>query len=102
MVDTASGVLCFTVSKAHDFHVFWFRREQVQVVQWGGEPTKPVEVTEGGLRLSPRRSFEAWKQEVRGKSLPWTQSEIEASSELRATLMSLLLAGEPRPGDKLR
>ena len=92
MTTTASGVLCFTASKVHDFHVLWFRTEQVHAVQWAGEPTKPVKVTEGDLRLSPRKSFEVWKQEVRGKSEAWTQPEIEAAAELRATIMSLLLA----------
>ena len=91
LTGTASGVLCFTASRAHDFHVIWFRAEQAQVVQWGGEPTKPVEFDGDRQRLSPRRSFEVWKEEVRGKSQTWTPAEIEAAAELRATLMSLLL-----------
>ena len=89
--ETSSGVLCFTVSKAHNVHVLWFRPEQVQVVHWSGDPNKPVTLDSGVSRLSPRKSFELWKQEVRGKSHPWTQPEIEAAAELRATLMSLLL-----------
>jgi two-component system, chemotaxis family, sensor kinase Cph1 len=60
-------------------------------VKWGGEPTKPVEFDGDRQRLSPRRSFEVWKEEVRGKSESWTPAEIEAAVELRATLMSLLL-----------
>lgn len=92
LTDTASGVLCFTVSRAHNFHVLWFRTEQVQVVHWSGEPSKPVHFDGEALRLSPRRSFEIWKEEVRGKSQAWLQTEIEAAAELRATLMSLLLA----------
>ncbi len=90
--DTASGVLCFTASRAHNLHVFWFRTEQVQVMKWGGEPTKPVEIEGDTMRLSPRKAFEIWKEEVRGKSQSWLQPEIEAAAELRATLMSLLLA----------
>jgi chemotaxis family two-component system sensor kinase Cph1 len=90
-VNTASGVLCFTASRAHNVHVFWFRTEQVQIVEWGGEPTKPIDIDGDTLRLSPRKSFEKWKQEVYGKSEPWLQPEIEAAAELRATLMSLLL-----------
>lgn len=97
-VDTASGILCFTASRAHKFHVIWFRPEQLQVVKWGGEPTKPVEFDGTNLRLSPRRSFEVWKEEVRGKSQVWTQSEIEAAVELRATLMSLLLSKDDPAG----
>ncbi len=91
-VDTASGVLCFTVSKAKNFHVLWFRTEQVQVVKWGGDPNKATQADGAPLRLSPRKSFEIWKQEVRGKSEAWSQPEIEAAAELRATLMSLLLS----------
>jgi light-regulated signal transduction histidine kinase (bacteriophytochrome) len=91
LTDTARGVLGLTVSQAHDFHVFWFRTEQVQVMTWGGEPTKAVEFDGDSMRLSPRKSFEIWKQEVRGKSQAWLQPEIEAAAELRATLMSLLL-----------
>ncbi len=91
LVDAASGVLCFTVSRQHGFHVIWFRTEQVRVVKWGGEPTKPVEFDGTRSRLSPRRSFEIWKEDVRGKSETWTPGEIEAAAELRATLMSLLL-----------
>jgi light-regulated signal transduction histidine kinase (bacteriophytochrome) len=90
--DTASGALCFTVSRAHDFHVMWFRTEQVQVVSWGGDPNKPAEPVTGSERLNPRKSFEVWKQEVKGQSKAWTQSEIDASAELRSTLMSLMLS----------
>ncbi len=88
---TASGVIAFTASRAHNVHVFWFRTEQVQIVEWGGEPTKAVEIDGETARLSPRKSFEKWKQEVHGKSQPWLQTEIEAAAELRATMMSLLL-----------
>jgi chemotaxis family two-component system sensor kinase Cph1 len=90
LTDTASGVLCFTASRVRDFHVIWFRTEQVQEVRWGGEPAKPVEFDGSRLRLGPRRSFEVWKEEVRGKSQAWRPAEIEAAAELRSTLMSLL------------
>jgi two-component system, chemotaxis family, sensor kinase Cph1 len=88
--DTASGVLCFTASRDRNFHVIWFRTEQVQEVRWAGEPTKPVAFDGSRLRLGPRRSFEVWKEEVRGQSQAWRPAEIEAAAELRSTLMSLL------------
>jgi light-regulated signal transduction histidine kinase (bacteriophytochrome) len=92
LADTASGVLCFTASRSCDFHVLWFRTEQVQEVRWAGEPTKPAEFDGSRLRLGPRRSFEVWKEEVRGKSHAWKPAEIEAAADLRSTLMSLLSA----------
>jgi chemotaxis family two-component system sensor kinase Cph1 len=51
-----------------------------------------VEFDGSRSRLGPRRSFEVWKEEVRGKSQAWTPAEIEAAAELRSTLMSLLLS----------
>lgn len=102
ITDAASGVLCFTASRAHNFHVIWFRTEQVNVVKWAGEPTKAVDFDGDPLRLSPRRSFEVWKENVRGKSQAWTPSEIEAAAELRATLMSVLLSKEPDASGAVR
>jgi light-regulated signal transduction histidine kinase (bacteriophytochrome) len=52
----ASRVIAFTASRAHNVHVFWFRTEQVRVVEWGGEPTKAVEIDGESARLSPRKS----------------------------------------------
>jgi two-component system, chemotaxis family, sensor kinase Cph1 len=96
--DTASGVLCFTASRDRDFHILWFRTEQVREVRWAGEPDKPAAFDGSRLRLGPRRSFEVWKQEVRGQSQAWRPAEIEAAAELRSTLISMISAkGEGKP-----
>ena len=60
----------------------WFRPEVIQAVNWGGDRTKPVEA-EAGERLRPRHSFAVWKEEVRGRSRPWTPSDIEAADGLQ-------------------
>src|SRR3954447_12097010 len=58
----------------------------------GGDPWKPVETEEaGGMRVHPRKSFEAWKETVRGRSLPWRQSEIESAGELRNAVIGVVL-----------
>lgn len=68
-----------------------FRPEWVHEVRWAGDPRKPVELRlePDGLeaRLSPRGSFEEWKQAVRGRSRPWQVSEIEAMADLRAAVV---------------
>jgi light-regulated signal transduction histidine kinase (bacteriophytochrome) len=90
--ETASGILAVSISKLYSSYIFWFRPEVVRTVQWGGDPTKPVETdSTGALRIHPRRSFEAWKETVRGRSLPWRQSEIESAGELRNAVIGVVL-----------
>jgi len=85
----ASGLLVVSIFLKHtSYHILWFRPEVVQSVNWAGNPHKPVTVDNNGKsRLSPRKSFELWKETVSGKSSPWEKVEIEAALELRNTLM---------------
>jgi light-regulated signal transduction histidine kinase (bacteriophytochrome) len=70
----------------------WFRPEVVQTVSWGGNPNKLVEVLDNGeVRMSPRKSFAAWQETVRGQSLPWKACEIEAALELRSAIVGRVL-----------
>ena len=94
--DVASGLLTFALP---DARLMWFRPEVIQTVNWGGDPTKPVDA-EAGTRLRPRHSFALWKQEVCGRSRAWTPSDLEAADELqrRATEIDIerRLASEQR------
>lgn len=87
----ASGLLSISISKAHSSFILWFRPEIVQTVKWGGNPEKPVREEAGALRLHPRRSFEIWKETVRGRSLAWDRSEVEAVKELRNAIVGIVL-----------
>ncbi len=88
----ASGVLALEISQFHQNYIFWFRPEVLQTVNWGGNPTKPVEVTDDGeTRLSPRKSFERWQETVQGCSLPWKPYEIEIVTELRSLIVGVIL-----------
>lgn len=87
----ASGLLAIPISKKN--YVLWFRPEVIQTVNWGGNPNQAFEVnsTEQGLRLSPRKSFELWKETVRLKSLPWKAVEVKAALELRKAIINIVL-----------
>ena len=84
--DHASGLLALTISAEEPFLILWFRAEQVEVVEWAGNPHKAAAGEPGGA-LSPRKSFEAWSQTVRGRSRGWTAIEVEAAQRLRQTLL---------------
>jgi light-regulated signal transduction histidine kinase (bacteriophytochrome) len=90
--NVASGLMALSISKSQKNYILWFRPEVVQTVNWGGNPHKPVEVTvNGGTRLSPRKSFELWKETVLLKSLPWKSYQVNAALELRSAIIGVVL-----------
>lgn len=86
-----SGLLAISVSKEPRDFIMWFRPELVASVTWAGDPTKPVELGPLGDRLTPRKSFAAWTQLVRGRSDPWTPPDSEAAFDLRLSLLEVVL-----------
>ncbi|MEM6727025.1 MAG: HWE histidine kinase domain-containing protein [Pseudomonadota bacterium] len=89
--DRASGLLVLPVSRKPRDYIVLFRREIARSVTWAGNPQKPVEMGPNGIRLTPRKSFEAWQQIVRGTSEPWTPLEVSAADALRVTLLEVVL-----------
>jgi two-component system, chemotaxis family, sensor kinase Cph1 len=89
--DVASGLIALSVSKTPRDYVLWFRPEVIRTVTWAGDPNKPVETTMDGQRISPRKSFAAWRESVRFHSDPWRGVEVEAAKTLRLSLMEVIL-----------
>lgn len=87
----AAGILALPVSRTPRDYIILFRKELVQTVNWAGEPNKTMEVGPHGPRLTPRKSFELWREEVRGQSAPWTQAELDAADAMRITLLEVVL-----------
>ncbi len=75
------------------------RKEQIETIHWGGKPDK--EYTSGplGPRLTPRGSFDVWKEIVRGTSEPWTADQRELAQQLRDELVR---AGAARVAEMTR
>ena len=90
LADTASGVLAVPVGR--DDFLAWFRPETLREVTWGGNPyLSKTEQTDAGPRLSPRRSFAAWSETVRGTSTPWRDHEVAAAQALAGHLAAATL-----------
>ncbi|WP_370247832.1 SpoIIE family protein phosphatase [Nocardioides sp.] len=94
---TAAGVLL--VGDAERW-LMWLRPEQPEVVDWGGDPTnKRLADAEGAqVRLSPRRSFEKWREVTSGRSRPFAPWELRAAADLGRHLDEALVrrSGEQR------
>lgn len=85
---TGSGVLAVTLSAEEPWLLLWFRVEQVEIVNWAGNPHKAAGPDAHGP-LTPRASFDAWQETVSGHARDWTLPEIDAAMRLRAALLDV-------------
>jgi light-regulated signal transduction histidine kinase (bacteriophytochrome)/CheY-like chemotaxis protein len=90
-VDRAAGLLVLPISRLTQDYLVFFRHETAHAVTWAGRPDKLHEVGPDGPRISPRKSFTAWREIVRGKSTIWTMAELAAAEMIRITLLEIVL-----------
>ncbi|MEM7695906.1 MAG: HWE histidine kinase domain-containing protein [Pseudomonadota bacterium] len=89
--DRVAGVLAIPVSRSPRDYLVFFRREVAQSVMWAGDPKKPAKLGPNGLRLTPRKSFDAWREVVRGSATAWTPAEVRTAQSLRVTFLEVIL-----------
>lgn len=87
--ETACGLLAVPLTTTKGGWILWFRPELVRSISWGGQPNKPFEAD--GMRISPRKSFEAWKEIVSLHSMPWESAQIAAAVELRRLVSDVMM-----------
>jgi diguanylate cyclase (GGDEF)-like protein len=81
-----SGALLLPLMPSTDDAILWFRPELSRTIIWGGNPNKPAEADPRTGRMSPRESFAAWKEIVRGRSAPWQEADLALARELRTAI----------------
>ncbi|HEV2079035.1 MAG TPA: GAF domain-containing protein [Allosphingosinicella sp.] len=82
------GMLAAVVDADRRVLVIWFRVEQIETVEWAGNPHKQ-DSSDPTVPLSPRHSFETWTEKVSGSSTEWQMEEIEAAEAFQAGLREL-------------
>ncbi len=82
----ASGLLAVTMSTEEPIILMWFRAEEIEQLNWAGNPHKAVSLDPQAI-LTPRTSFEAWSEIVRGRSQRWTLNEVEAANRLKRIML---------------
>lgn len=85
----ASGLLSLKISE--NKYIFWFRPEEVQVVNWGGNPQNKAFYNEEEQRLSPRKSFDKWSENLTGISKSWHELDRNIARSLRENVSHVLL-----------
>lgn len=89
--ERAAGVLAVPISRVPRDYILFFRQEVPRTVTWAGDPNKPAQLGAHGARLTPRKSFEAWREVVRGQSMPWSETERQVAESLRVTLLEIVV-----------
>jgi chemotaxis family two-component system sensor kinase Cph1 len=87
----ASGLLAVPISAAQGEYLLWFRTERVRTITWGGDPSKAVVAGASPEDLSPRRSFEQWRQLVEGTCEPWSGPDLAAARSIGAAVADFVL-----------
>ncbi|WP_341524262.1 ATP-binding protein [Pseudomonas sp. G.S.17] len=88
LAKSVSGVLSVSISVLHSNFLIWFKCEQARTVHWAGRPEKAIDQSGS---LSPRQSFDLWKQKVEGFSTSWDATELEGVAELRLAVLGIVL-----------
>lgn len=91
--EQAAGVLCIAFSHSHRNYLMIFRRERRHDVKWAGEPSKVQTGGQSMPRLSPRRSFDVFTESIRGRSRPFTPSDLRVAEAIHSGLTGLLIRG---------
>lgn len=97
-VFNVAGILAVPMSKSARDYLMFFRSEESRTVEWGGDPTKAKGPL--GDRLTPRKSFDLWREEVRGQSTPWVDSDIAIAEAAQNYLRDVVLRHSEATSDE--
>ncbi|WP_027376808.1 ATP-binding protein [Kaistella palustris] len=90
-VENAAGVMFGFIDEKRNELLIWFRKEIDAQVLWAGNPAKIQETTVKDGReqtvISPRKSFEIYIENIKGKSKVWEDRNIFAAKKVVATLL---------------
>jgi len=81
------GVLALPLDMHRGSWLVFLRKEQIETIHWGGKPEKEVRAGPLGPRLTPRGSFDLWKEIVRATAEPWAGDDLDLARQLLAELV---------------
>tara|TARA_R110000868_G_scaffold411785_1_gene710586 strand:- start:67958 stop:70549 length:2592 start_codon:yes stop_codon:yes gene_type:complete len=86
-----AGVMAIPLTSTPRDYLLIFRSEEAYKIEWAGEPVKQVLSTPNGDRLTPRGSFDTWREDVRGQSRPWVETDLSTAETVRTYLRDVFL-----------
>jgi diguanylate cyclase (GGDEF)-like protein/PAS domain S-box-containing protein len=82
-ISEAGGALLVPLATGDDDVILWFRPELERTIVWGGNPAEHATLKTATARISPRTSFAAWKETVKGHCAPWTKADLAQARDVR-------------------
>ena len=86
----AAGVMAIPILGRGKSYLYFFRDPWLHTREWAGDPSKSISPAEEGGLLRPRASFEAWTEQVCGRSKKWTVDDIRVAEHLRVSLREVI------------
>ena len=86
------GMLVMSYDASSQGMLLALRAEQVEAVRWAGKPEKLVTIGPLGPRLTPRGSFDEWRETVRGRAVPWDATCLTIASQLLSKISRAVAA----------
>jgi diguanylate cyclase (GGDEF)-like protein len=86
----ASGLLAVLLPGYDPPLLMWFRAEQIEQIEWVGNPHHPIVTQSTAGARNPRTAFATWRETVRGRSRPWRRIEMDTVSAFERRLAYVL------------
>jgi len=84
----ASGILVCMLSRELKELIIWFKPEKIEEINWAGNPEKPnFGQQDGLLAISPRKSFQSYREIIRNTAEKWSNAEIASVIKIREQII---------------
>ncbi len=70
--------------------IVWMCQPIEKIVNWAGDPNKELPADRANQLLTPRKSFELWKQSVLHQSRDWKRPELNAAAQMGTSIQRKL------------
>ncbi|MFV9482427.1 ATP-binding protein [Christiangramia sp. ASW11-125] len=98
---TGSGILSSRLGNDNKNYLIWFRPEVIQQIDWGGDPNNKAFYDSEKKRLTPRKSFEKWTENLSGVATAWNDYELSGARKLSKNVNYVILDHQKRNIDNL-
>ncbi|MCY0970004.1 ATP-binding protein [Chryseobacterium wangxinyae] len=89
--ETVGGIVIYFVEKSKNELLIWFRKEFDEHINWAGNPEKKIGMfSQNGEEksiVSPRTSFEVFKEDIKGNSKRWSSRNEIAVQAVRDVIL---------------
>jgi len=89
--ENAAGIIIYFIERSKNEMLIWFRKEFDEHINWAGNPEKKIGVfSQNGEEkhiISPRTSFQAFTENIKGNSRRWSSRNISAVQAVRDVIL---------------